>query len=207
MTAISARVHASSNASMVAIEDPSGELEAAIRCETRDPALSTKIARAIADRLHGFEVPALAPSTRVLRLRTRRRLDGWSDEHVRDAIVVIDLTGATATRARKLPDLVDAIRARSGVLGVQVLWDGADRDLRGGERHEEHVFTMLERVRTTPAGPPVVVVDSGAAIPSLALRFLLSSRQASSVSGSKAHTMGRSTTLLTKGRAGGRSHV
>lgn len=205
MTAISAHVHTSSSASTVAVEDPTGELQAAIRCETRDPALSAKIARAIADRLHGFEVAA--PSTRVLRLRTRRRLDGWSDDHVCDAIVVIDLVGANATRARKLPDLVDAIRARSGVLGVQVLWDGAASDLPSGERVEEHVFTMLERVRRAPAGPPVVVVDSGAAVPSLALRFLLSARQASSVSGSKAHTMARSTTLLTKGRAGGRSHV
>jgi hypothetical protein len=104
----------------------------------------------------------------VVRLRTEKRLAALRAE-VRGAIVVV---GVTRANARRLPRLIDAIRA-GGAAGVQLVWDGRDPErpfVEGG------VFEVLERARRTPDGPPVVL--AACATPVEALRILVASRAA-----------------------------
>lgn len=142
-------------------------LEAAISVSIADPGLALTMADAIASELRATVASFTLGDPRVVRLRTRKRLARLGADGVRGAIVVVRVTG---TSARRLPSLVEDVRA-AGALGVQLVWDGIT-PARG--HVEPHVFAVLEQARSTPAGPPVVLArDEEVAF---ALRLLVEQR-------------------------------
>jgi hypothetical protein len=87
-----------------------------------------------------------------------------------DVAGAIAIVPVTARNARHLVELVDQLRA-AGAAGVQLVWDGRapPRD-----RAERHVFAVLERARSMPAGAPVVV-STGESV-AAALHLLIAHR-------------------------------
>jgi hypothetical protein len=77
----------------------------------------------------------------------------------------------TERNARRLPGLVEAIRA-AGALGLQLVWEG---EAPSRARVEQHVFLALEKARATPGGPPVVL--SRSADPTVALRRMVAQQK------------------------------
>ena len=142
-------------------------LEAAVSVAVADQALARATATAIADALQATLASFEPPAMRVVRLRTRKRFARLGAERVKDAMVVVQVT---SPNARHLLEIVENLRA-AGCAGVQLVWNGIDP---ARERVERHVFAVLERARSTPAGPPVVVAEE--AEPALALRILIAHR-------------------------------
>jgi hypothetical protein len=126
-----------------------------------NPQLASAISGGIRRAITDFAAP---PEYPVISLRTFRRLE---TAEVTGKLVVVRVT---ERGLRRLPSLVDAIRAR-GALGVQLVWDGEEPP-RG--RAEPTIFRVLETARATKSAPPVVVAASRR--PSLALRALIRSR-------------------------------
>ena len=145
-------------------------LDAVVTVAIADRALADATATAIASALRKARASFELASPRVVRLRTRRRLarllakEAPSLSRLEGAIVVVRVTG---TNARHLVEMVEAVR-KAGALGVQLVWDGVDP---ARERVERHVFAVLERARSTPAAPPVVL--SKDVEPALSLRILV----------------------------------
>jgi hypothetical protein len=126
-----------------------------------DPLLATSISQGMQRAITDFARP---PEYPVLRLRTFRRLE-TVDVSVKIAVVLVTERGL-----RRLPSLVDAIRAR-GALGVQLVWNGEEPTR---DRAEATIFRILETARATKSAPPVVIAASRR--PTLALRALIRSR-------------------------------
>jgi len=142
-------------------------LESVVRVSIADPALASMTASEVSKALRVAMTSLEAPPPRVVRLRTRKRLARLGAEGVAGAIVVVRVTDANS---RRLPELVDFARS-AGALGVQLQWDGITPARSTVERH---VFAVLERARSTRAGPPVVLSED--AEPALSLRMLLAHR-------------------------------
>lgn len=152
----------------VLLGDPEG---AAIRVAIADPALSHAVASAVGHAVEAVTTSltaSLAEELPVVRLRTRRRLDALGAGAFAGAVAVLQVT---ERNARRLPELVEAVRA-SGVLGVQLVWNGLVPERA---RVERHVFAVLERARSSPHAPPVVLAKH--AEPVTALRILIANRQ------------------------------
>jgi hypothetical protein len=145
-------------------------LDAKIRVHVGDARLARTMTSAIAEAVRAAGNAAPLEELPIVRLRTRKRLDMLTreaPERIAGAIAIVRLT---EKNARRLPDLVDAVRA-AGPAGVQIVWDG---NTPPASRVERHVFTLLERARATPSGPPVVLAKT--AEPASALRFLVANR-------------------------------
>jgi len=142
-------------------------LESTVNVSIADRALADTMADAITEALRATTAAFELPDPRVVRLRTRKRLASLGADRLRGAIVVVRVT---ETNGRRLPELVEAVRA-AGALGVQLVWDGVTP---ARDRVERHVFAVLERARSTPAGPPVVLARE--VEPALALRILAEQR-------------------------------
>ncbi|HRG98533.1 MAG TPA: hypothetical protein PLR99_19915 [Polyangiaceae bacterium] len=145
----------------------------AVEVAVRDPALARRLERAIATARRVAQRAARAAVTgtagvRVVRLRTRRRLEALGRDGVEGALVVVRVTERGAPR---VPALVADLRAQ-GAAGVQLVWDGV---VPSRERAERHVFAALEAARATPKGPPVVVARSEE--PAFVLRALVAKRR------------------------------
>jgi hypothetical protein len=147
-----------------------GVLEkAAITVSIADERLSRAVTAAVADAVRTAANAVPFEDVRVVRLRTRKRLELLGPERLAGSIAIVRVT---ERNARRLPDLVDAIRAPAyGTAGVQMVWDGTEPPR---SRVERDVFTVLERARATPSGPPVVLAKSEE--PALALRILVARR-------------------------------
>lgn len=142
--------------------------EAAISIAIADARLSRAMTRAIGSAVRGASASLASGELPVVRLRTRRRLESLGDGALAGVIAVVRVT---ERNARRLPDLVDAIRA-ARPLGVQLVWDGRSPERA---RVERHVFAVLERARATPSGPPVVLARGEE--PVEALRILVANGQ------------------------------
>ncbi len=147
-------------------------MKPAIEVSVADPRLARALRRAIdgAVRRTVAKLSAndLAQTRRpVVHLRTGKRLAALGEGELRGAIAVVRVT---RVNARRLPGLVDAIRA-TGAAGIQLVWDGCDPERAHVERY---VFEVLERARATPDGPPVVLARS--TTPVDALRILIAFR-------------------------------
>lgn len=149
-------------------------LDARVTVSIADRALAEATARALSSALRAATESYVPSAPRVVRLRTRKRFVRLGAEAVAGALVVVRVT---ETNARRLPSLVEAVRA-AGPLGVQLQWDGKSPTR---DRVERHVFAVLERARATPAGPPVVLSED--AEPALSLRILAEHRARSSGGG------------------------
>lgn len=149
-------------------------LDARVTVSIADRALAKATAHAVSTALRAVMEAYALPAPRVVRLRTRKRFARLGCEAVAGALVVVRVT---ETNARRLPSLVEAVRA-AGPLGVQLQWDGRSP---ARDRVERHVFAVLERARATPAGPPVVLSED--ADPALSLRILAEHRARSSGQG------------------------
>jgi len=119
---------------------------AAIRVSVRRRALAAKLTKAMADATRAIADPALGTE---------------------GAIAVVKVT---ARNLRRLGERVEALRA-SGVLGVQLVWDGRDP---APAIAEAKVFAVLERARSTPLQVPVVLARDEEPVP--ALRILVAAR-------------------------------
>ena len=122
---------------------------------------------AIASALRDAAAACSAPAPRVVRLRTRKRLARLGPARIAGAIAVV---AVTASNARRLPELVEAVRG-AGASGVQLVWDGKTP---ARDEVERYVFAVLERARATPAGPPVVLAKDDD--PAFSLRALVTHR-------------------------------
>jgi hypothetical protein len=150
------------------IGDPRG---AVVSVAIGDGRLSRDVVAAVTSALEAARsslASAIAPALPVVRLRTRRRLEALGPEALVGAVAIL---AVTERGARRLPDLVEAVRA-ARPLGVQLVWDG---EVPRREVVERHVFSVLERARQTPGGPPVVLART--AEPAEALRILIANRQ------------------------------
>lgn len=125
---------------------------ATVHVSIRDPRLAQRVAtgieRAVAQVRARCE--AELPPPRVVRFRTKRRLDGLEGAALLDAFVVIEVT---PNNLRKLASFVDRARA-AGALGIQLAWDGRTPPR---DRAERYVFAVLERCRATPDGAPCIL--------------------------------------------------
>lgn len=128
--------------------------DAAITLGVADPGLAQRLASAITEALAAIEVPPHSHPT--VLLRSRKRL-GERVVELNNAIAII---GVTPRNARHLVALIEGVRA-AGVIGVQLVWDGAS--------HERFVFGALEHARGTPAAAPVVVAETIEPAPALRL--------------------------------------
>jgi hypothetical protein len=144
-----------------------GRLASVVRVSVADPALSEAMQGAITKALREATEATGVSTPRVVRLRTRKRFADLGPEGVAGAIVVVQVTD---TNARHLPELIEAVRA-AGAAGAQLVWDGESPPRALVERH---LFTVLERARATPGGPPVVLASSKE--PSFALQVLTAKR-------------------------------
>lgn len=124
-------------------------------------ALAEAVSQGIRAAIGNFARPPRYPS---IRLRTFRRLEAV------DVAGKIVLVRVTERGLRRLPALVEAIRAR-GALGVQLIWDG---EAPPRDRAEPIVFRILEAARATKHQPPVVIAPD--LKPVLALRALIVAR-------------------------------
>lgn len=150
------------------IGDPNG---AAISVAIRDPDLARAVATAITSAVAAATASLSLAHVRelpVVRLRTHRRLAALDREAFDGAVAIVRVTEGNA---RRLPELVEAIRAQAP-LGVQLVWDG---HAPARARVERYVFAVLERARATPGGPPVVLSTS--TTPVAALRILIANRR------------------------------
>jgi hypothetical protein len=132
-----------------------------------------RLARATARAVEGALESALAGARdldppRLVRVRTLARLARLGADRVAGAVAIVRVTEKSA---RRLPAVVDAIRA-AGARGVQIVWDG---EAPPRALAEPHVFAALERARATPSGPPVVLAKTDA--PARALRILIAERE------------------------------
>jgi hypothetical protein len=96
----------------------------------------------------------------VVRVRSRLKDD------LAGAMVMIEVT---RKNARHLLELARGAR-EAGALGVQLVWDGADRPAV-----ERHVFAVLEHARDTKKEAPIVLARDKE--PTLALQFLVAQRR------------------------------
>jgi hypothetical protein len=144
-----------------------GRLASVVGVSVADSALSERMQGAITNALREATEAIALSTTRVVRLRTRKRFAELGAEGVAGAIVVVQVT---ATNARRLPELVEAVRAARAA-GVQLVWHGETPPRALVERH---LFTVLERARATPGGTPVVLASSTE--PSFALQVLIAKR-------------------------------
>lgn len=140
--------------------------------EIADARLSRKMTRAIEDAMRAAvaaaeQSAARAGDLRVVRLRARKALARLGPEGLGGALAIVRVN---ERNARHLPELVDGIRA-AGALAVQMVWDGKEPP---AARVERHVFTVLERARATPSGPPVILAKDDE--PPFALRILIGAR-------------------------------
>lgn len=108
--------------------------------------VQSAIARAMDDV--AASLPLVVPP--IVRLRTRRRFETLGPARIEGKLAIVRVT---AQNARRLPDLVDAIRAARPA-GVQLVWNGVEP---ARESVERHVFAVLERARAAPADPPVIL--------------------------------------------------
>ncbi|MDF2696038.1 MAG: hypothetical protein K0S65_4421 [Labilithrix sp.] len=138
-------------------------LAAAVKVAIADGALAAAMTEAIAAALREAVSKEPAPLP-IVRLRTRKRLTRLRPAALAGALVIVRVT---STNARRLPELVDAVRS-AGPAGVQITWDGVVPPRAEVERY---VFATLEAARATPTGPPVVLAEDSA--PALALRLLI----------------------------------
>ena len=160
-----ASIARSPETSIVDVEPLSGgRFAATVRISVEDATLRAELDRAISDALRAAISTDIEDDPRVVRLRTKKRFERLGAEGVTRAIVVVRVT---ESNARRLPDLVERIRA-AGALGVQLVWDGESPQRAHVERH---VFAVLEQARATPGGPPVVVAT--AEEPAFSLRVLI----------------------------------
>ncbi len=138
-----------------------------VRIQNAD--LAQRIEDAIGASLDAARAAYPPSPRRTVRLRTRRRLEQLGAS-IEGRLVIVRVT---AKNARRLPALVEDIRA-SRPCGVQLVWDGVEpaRDLV-----EKDIFAVLERARSTPAGPPVVLARTDA--PAEALLTLISWKERS----------------------------
>jgi hypothetical protein len=134
-------------------------VDASIRIGIADPALASKVAAALSAALAAVEVPPLVHPT--VLLRSRKRLA----ERLTELAGAIAIVGVTPRNARHLVEIIDRLRA-AGVVGIQLVWDGAG--------HDKHVFAALERARSQPAAAPVVLATT--IEPAPALRLLVQGR-------------------------------
>lgn len=142
-------------------------LEAAITVSIADARLARTMTQAIATAVRAAgDVPVTAAPP-LVRLRTRKRLALLAPETLAGAIAVVQVTHRNA---RRLVEIVDGLRA-GRALAVQMVWDGQNPPRSHVERH---VFAVLERARSTPSGPPVVLAKSDE--PAEALRIDLANR-------------------------------
>lgn len=134
-----------------------------------DPALASALTTAVADAVAGAIAAATASEAEgipVVSLRSRKRMARVAGRLV-GAIAIV---AVTARNARHLVALVDGIRA-AGAAGVQLVWDGVTPPR---DQVERHVFAALERARTTPGEPPVVLAATD--VPASALHLLIAHR-------------------------------
>jgi len=87
---------------------------------------------------------------RVVRFRTKKKLASLSGKTLAGAIAVIPVT---ERNARQLESWVEHVR-RTGVHGVQLVWDGSDP---APERVLLYVFRVLELARATLSEAPIVL--------------------------------------------------
>ena len=135
--------------------------------------LARKMKRAIAVAMDAAiasasQYAALAGEFRVVRLRARKTLVRLTEEGALAGALVI--VRVDERNARHLAVIVEGARA-AGAMAVQMVWDG---EAPPRSRVERHIFTVLERARATPSGPPVILAKSDA--PPFALRILVASR-------------------------------
>jgi hypothetical protein len=141
-----------------------------VRVAVANRTVARALERAMAGAMRAAE--RMTPITaRVVRLRTRKRLERLGTEGIAGAIAVVTVR---ERNVRRLPALVAQIRA-AGPLGVQLVWDGHEP---ARAMVEQHVFRVLEDARSTPGGPPVVLAKSRE--PVRALRLMIAFRGAGS---------------------------
>ena len=136
--------------------------EATIVVSIADPDLARAITDDVAAAIATVGEPG--PALRTVRVRSRKAVARRSGP-LPGAIAIVPVTARNATH---LIAIVDGSRA-AGALGVQLVWDGADR-----ARLERRVFAVLEHARATPGNPPVVL--SASERPSAALAILIVQR-------------------------------
>jgi hypothetical protein len=143
-------------------------LDAFVKVAIADARLATIVENAIERAIEATRVavPPFVPP--IVRLRTQRRLDRLGGERIAGKLVIVRVT---TTNARRLPDLVERIRALSPA-GVELVWDPPPDER---SRSERYIFAVLEKARATPAGPPVVVARS--CEPDIALSILMGHRR------------------------------
>lgn len=127
-------------------------IEASVTISIANARLETAIARAIQRGMRAVSSSPPVPS-RVVRVRTRRAAAALGAGALAGSVAVVEVTRANA---RRLPEIVEAIRA-ANPRAVQLVWDGREPDRLVAE---QPVFTVLERARATPKGPPVVLAKS-----------------------------------------------
>jgi hypothetical protein len=140
-----------------------------IRVSIADPRVAAVVTEAIERALASARAEARPVVPPIVRLRTQRRLERLGAERIEGKLAIVRVT---ATNARRLPDLVDRIRALRAA-GVQLVWDPSPDDDRAPL--ERYVFTVLEKARATPAGPPVVLART--CEPDAALSILIGHRR------------------------------
>lgn len=130
-------------------------LEAAVTVSIADPALARAMTSAIAEALRaaGRSGAAAGVTPRVVHLRTRKRLAVLVAERPEELTGAVAVVRVTERNARHLLALIDGIRA-AGARAVQMQWNGLDP---ARSRVERHVFAVLERARSTPNLPPVIL--------------------------------------------------
>lgn len=142
-------------------------LEATIRVSIANPRLAQAMTRAIADAMRAASAGP-PPALRVVHARTLKAARALDAAALTGAIAIVRVTGRNA---RHLPEIVDAIR-NALPLAVQMVWDG-----RQPERSnvEQWVFLVLEKARSTPKSPPVILSKSEE--PAFSLRIMVASRK------------------------------
>jgi len=153
----------------ISSEDARGRLEAAVTVSIADAQLARTMTRAIADALTAAGGSSWTP--RTVHLRTRKRLALLVAHHAAELTGAVAIVKVTGGNARHLLELVDGLRA-AGVLGVQMVWNGVDPER---SRAERHVFAVLERARSLPHLPSVILAST--AEPMEALRMITANKR------------------------------
>ena len=128
-----------------------GRWEARVEVSATDGTLCDAVAAAIGAALRAAG-PVPEPSARTVRVRTRKAARALGPEGLRGAIALVLVTEGNA---RRIPDIVEAVRA-ADPLGVQIVWDGTTP---ARAIAEPSIVAALERARAT-LGPPVVLAPN-----------------------------------------------